>query len=61
MEENLGAVDVSLGEDHLARLDEVSRIEPGFPHDFIGREGTGLEFIYGGVLDRIEVHRGELA
>jgi diketogulonate reductase-like aldo/keto reductase len=34
--ENLGALEVSLSPADLERLDEVSRIELGFPHDFAG-------------------------
>ncbi len=61
LEENLGAVNVILGDDHLARLDAVSAIEPGFPHDFIGRSAGALDYLYGGTLDQVNVHRGELA
>lgn len=32
LEDNLRAFDVELGADHLARLDEVSAVDPGFPH-----------------------------
>jgi len=34
-EDNLGALDVVLNADHLAALDGASRIELGFPHDFL--------------------------
>jgi aryl-alcohol dehydrogenase-like predicted oxidoreductase len=61
LEENLGALDVTLGQEHLARLDAVSAIEMGFPHDFIGSDGAALEYIYGGTLDDLDVHRGELS
>src|SRR5262249_24073894 len=33
--DNIGALQVKLSDDQLGRLDEVSRIELGFPHDFI--------------------------
>jgi aryl-alcohol dehydrogenase-like predicted oxidoreductase len=33
--ENLGAPSLVLGEEHLQRLDDMSRIELGFPHDFL--------------------------
>jgi aryl-alcohol dehydrogenase-like predicted oxidoreductase len=61
LEENLGALDVTLGDEQLARLNEASAIELGFPHDFIGRNAGALDYIYGGALDQIDVHRGELA
>ncbi len=35
LEDNIGALGVVLGEDQLARLDEASRVELGFPHDFL--------------------------
>ncbi|CAN5902407.1 aldo/keto reductase [soil metagenome] len=50
LESNLGALDVELSSDHLGRLDEVSRIPLGFPHDFL-REDS---FVFGtqrGLLD----------
>lgn len=35
IEDNLGALDFTLDDEQLARLDDASRIELGFPHDFI--------------------------
>ncbi len=35
LEENLGALDVVLSDAHRQRLDEASRVEPGFPHAFL--------------------------
>jgi aryl-alcohol dehydrogenase-like predicted oxidoreductase len=43
---NLAAVDLRLPPEAVSRLDEVSRIEPGFPYSFI--EET-KEFVYGPV------------
>jgi aryl-alcohol dehydrogenase-like predicted oxidoreductase len=43
-EDNIGALDVVLGADHLARLDAASPIDLGFPHDFLR-----LDFIRGGL------------
>lgn len=34
-EDNAGALDVVLSADHLAALEAASRVEPGFPHDFL--------------------------
>jgi aryl-alcohol dehydrogenase-like predicted oxidoreductase len=53
---NMAYQDVSLSADHLQRLEGVSRIELGFPHDFL-RSASG--FIYGGMFERIERHRDE--
>jgi aryl-alcohol dehydrogenase-like predicted oxidoreductase len=44
--DNLGSVDVRLDADAVARLDEVSAVPLGFPHDFV-REPTIVQNIYG--------------
>jgi aryl-alcohol dehydrogenase-like predicted oxidoreductase len=54
--DNLGALDVTLGEAQLARLDQVSRIDLGFPHDFLGEDFI-RDLIYGQTQDLIDVHR----
>jgi aryl-alcohol dehydrogenase-like predicted oxidoreductase len=38
LKDTLAAVDVTLSPEHLARLDEVSKIELGFPHDFLRQD-----------------------
>jgi aryl-alcohol dehydrogenase-like predicted oxidoreductase len=44
LEDNLGSLKVELAAEHLAELDSASRIEPGFPHDFLKMDfiGTAL-------------------
>ncbi|MEU6710909.1 aldo/keto reductase [Nonomuraea sp. NPDC046802] len=37
LEDNLGALDVRFSEEHLAVLEEASRVELGFPHEFLTR------------------------
>jgi len=54
LEDNLGCLDLELSSDHLARLDAVSRIELGFPMDFL-THGRIQEFISGGTM--IEAQR----
>ena len=39
LEENLRSVEIELSDDQMKRLDKSSAIEPGFPHDFLQREG----------------------
>lgn len=56
LEDNLGALDVTLDNGHLARLDEASRIESGFPHDFLASDPI-RDLIFGGTGDRIDNHR----
>ena len=53
LRDNLGALDIELSEDDLARLEETSRIEPGFPYDF-----GGARLAYGKTFDLIDDHRG---
>lgn len=36
LDDNLGCLDLELAPEDLASLDEASRIEPGFPYDFLG-------------------------
>jgi aryl-alcohol dehydrogenase-like predicted oxidoreductase len=45
LRENLGTLDVRLDSDQLARLDAVSRIELGFPHDFIAEVRTSSSIV----------------
>jgi aryl-alcohol dehydrogenase-like predicted oxidoreductase len=52
LEENLGALTLELSNDELARLDDASRIELGFPHDF----GAG-RLAYGDTKSLIDDHR----
>ncbi len=53
LEDNLSCVKWSLNTKQLAQLDEVSRIEPGFPMDFLDRPFV-RDFLHGGLFDRIE-------
>lgn len=54
----LGAVNISLPEEALQRLREISAIEMGFPHDFLVQPGV-IDVLYGGaeVHGRIQNHR----
>lgn len=40
IEDCLGSVDVALDDEQLRRLDEVSGVEMGFPHDFLAMDGV---------------------
>jgi aryl-alcohol dehydrogenase-like predicted oxidoreductase len=57
LQDNLGAIDVTLDDAQLTRLDEASAIELGFPHDFLQSENI-RDLVYGGTFDRIDNHRG---
>lgn len=40
LEDNLGALDVQFTDSQLATLEKASRIDLGFPHDFLTRPMT---------------------
>ncbi len=54
--DNLGALQVALSADHLARLDAVSAIELGFPHEFLTSDNI-LDLVFGGTYHQIDNHR----
>jgi aryl-alcohol dehydrogenase-like predicted oxidoreductase len=56
LKDNLACVEFTLDEKHLQKLNEVSRIELGFPHDFFTNEMV-QNFAYGGMRDLIDNHR----
>lgn len=53
LEENMKAVEVKLSAEQLRKLDEVSKIDLGFPGEFF-RETAVKDNVYGGFHDRIE-------
>ena len=59
LQESLGCLDVTLGDEHLDRLDEASRVSLGFPHDFL-RALRGAD-VTGGVMEAIDYHRAQRA
>jgi aryl-alcohol dehydrogenase-like predicted oxidoreductase len=54
--DNLGALEIELAPEHLQKLDQASRIEPGFPHDFLSSEKM-LGLIFGGTYGLLDNHR----
>jgi aryl-alcohol dehydrogenase-like predicted oxidoreductase len=52
LQDNLASFELQLSADHLKTLDEASRIELGFPHDFYSKEMVRA-IMYGGMRDRI--------
>lgn len=54
--DNLGCLDVRLDADAVARLDEVSAVPLGFPHDFL-REPSVVKTVYGDRWHAIEDRR----
>ncbi|MBD1940833.1 aldo/keto reductase [Coleofasciculus sp. FACHB-712] len=56
IEDNLACLDVKLMPEHLQRLNEVSQIDLGFPHDFLSND-TIRDRLYGGTFNLIDNHR----
>lgn len=52
VKDNLACLDVTSAE-HLTRLNEVSRIELGFPHDFLS-SNMSRDRLFGGTFDLID-------
>jgi aryl-alcohol dehydrogenase-like predicted oxidoreductase len=53
LRDNLASLDLTLDDGHLRRLDEVSAVEMGFPHDFLADE-TIERVLFGGTRDSID-------
>ncbi len=53
LEENLKVMNVVLSDEDIQRLNNVSEIELGFPHEFFKEEGVRLNN-FGGFYDKIE-------
>lgn len=56
--DNLGCLDFELTEEHLGRLDKISEISSGFPHDFLARDNV-RHLVYGNKLSSIVRRREE--
>ena len=55
LKDNLECLNFTLSEKHMTRLSETSKIDMGFPHDFLTSE-TIVDIIYGGTKDKIDNH-----
>ena len=53
LKDNLAALEVRIPKKEMERLDRVSAIELGFPHDFVLRTGAQT-MIYGGMVHQIK-------
>ncbi|MBD1834830.1 aldo/keto reductase [Cyanobacteria bacterium FACHB-472] len=56
VKDNLACLDVKLSPEHLQRLNEVSKVELGFPHDFLSNDMI-RDRLFGGTFDLIDNHR----
>ncbi|HEY3294047.1 MAG TPA: aldo/keto reductase [bacterium] len=52
LEDNLACLDFMLSSDLLTHLNEISRIEMGFPHDFLASEGVQKLLTAGAVIEK---------
>ncbi|MCH6574604.1 MAG: aldo/keto reductase [Bacteroidetes bacterium] len=55
LKDNLECLNFILSEKHLNQLSEASKIDMGFPHEFLTSE-TIVDIIYGGTQDKIDNH-----
>lgn len=53
LDENLGALKISLDDEECERLDQITRPDLGFPHDFLASEPV-RQMVYGGTHGRID-------
>lgn len=56
IEDNLACLNFSLNEEQLQRLNEISQIELGFPHDFLASPEI-QQIVYAGTRPQIDNHR----
>ena len=56
LQENLACLDFELTPEQIERLDTVSAIELGFPHDFL-KSSSVQDFAFGGGIAKIDNHR----
>ncbi len=55
LKDNLECLNFTLSEKHMTQLSEASKIDMGFPHDFLTSE-TIIDIIYGGTYNDIVNH-----
>jgi len=55
LQDNLASLNVQLDAEHLQRLDAVTKIELGFPHDFLASNEV-RNLTLGGIQDQLDMH-----
>jgi len=55
MEDCIKSLDYKLNNEQMERLDDISQIVLGFPHDFLRSENI-VNVVYGGMRDKIDIH-----
>lgn len=56
LEDNLGSLDVTLSDSHMAKLNDISAQDLGHPYNFLDSELV-RSLVYGGMYERIRNHR----
>jgi aryl-alcohol dehydrogenase-like predicted oxidoreductase len=56
LKDNLACLDFELSDAELAKLHEVSKVEMGFPHEFLQSESI-RKVLFGNTFDKIDNHR----
>lgn len=56
VQDNLACLDFNLSDDHVQQLSNISQIELGFPHDFMGEENI-RDLVFGGTYAQLDNHR----
>jgi aryl-alcohol dehydrogenase-like predicted oxidoreductase len=55
LKDNLDCLNFILSDDHINKLNEVSKIEMGFPHEFLSSDNI-KDIVFGGTQDKIDNH-----
>ncbi len=56
IQDSLGCLDFVIPPEQMQKLDEVSAIDLGFPHEFLRSDGV-RDVVFGGMYDKIRHHR----
>lgn len=56
IKQNVASLEHPLSEEHLKRLDEISKIDLGFPHEFLDKEYI-RDLVFAHSYDKIDNHR----
>ena len=56
IQDNLKCLDWQLTGEQIAKLDEATKIELGFPHDFLTNDFV-MQMVFGGTYAAIDNHR----
>ena len=55
VQDNLACLDFKLSDEHVQHLSDISKIDLGFPHDFLAEEGV-RDLVFAGTYNHIDNH-----